>query len=85
MFVPFTGLSQLSWIPLSVQQSLLSKFTEFSELGGGGGGGGGSGHVLSRRMKDKILSHLFVLGLMVDQYTLDTSQLQKDLKIPSNK
>ena len=74
-----TGLTKLKYIPEPLQCKLLERFTEQGPQGSTEWG------VVTKRMKDKILSHLFVLTLIIDQFTLDTRVLQRDLKIPSNK
>ena len=66
-----------------MHSSLLDKFTE----GGGGGKAGAKGvqHSFSSKMKDKVMSYLFAIALRISGYTLNSSVLQKDLQISSNK
>jgi len=63
-------------LPDNASQELLSKFTEKNVLKSGK-----VVHTLSTKMKDKIRLHLFVLALMVDDFTVDSLSLQKDLKL----
>ena len=74
----FEGVS----IPEEVKEQLLVKFTERQE---GMGKGGKTLHTLSHRMKDKIRLHLFVLTLIVDDFTVDCLSLQQDLKLTTTK
>ena len=37
---------------------------------------------MPKRLKDKLLSYLLVLALMIDEYYIDCSLLMKDLKMP---
>lgn len=42
-------------------------------------------YVISQRMKDKVLSHLFALLLMLDNFSVDCAELQKDFELTSSK
>ena len=42
-------------------------------------------YVISQRMKDKILSHLLVLLLILDDFSVDCTALQKDFELTSSK
>ena len=68
--------------PQIVKQQLLSTFTE-QKLGEGGGGK--VTLTLSPRMKDKILSHLLVLALILDDFMVDCSTLQHDLGLTTTR
>lgn len=74
----FEGVS----LPEEVKEQLLLKFTERQE---GMGKGGKTLHTLSHRMKDKIRLHLFVLTLIVDDFTVNCLSLQQDLKLTTTK
>ena len=68
--------------PQTVKQHLLSAFTEQKM------GEGGKAKVtltLSPRMKDKILSHLLVLALILDDFAVDCSPLQHDLGLTTTR
>lgn len=64
--------------PFEITEQLLAKFTEKQ-------GVKRTQHVLSTRMKDKIRLHLLVLCLLIDDFSVELSTLQKDLKISTNK
>lgn len=74
----FEGVS----LPVDVKEQLLMRFTERQE---GMGREGRTLHTLSQRMKDKIRLHLFVLVLMLDDFTVDCLPLQQDLKLTTTK
>ena len=74
----FDGVS----VPVDVKEQLLTNFTERQE---GMGKAGKTLHTLSRRMKDKIRLHLFVLTLILDDFTVDCRALQQDLKLTTTK
>ena len=67
--------------PPGVREPLLMKFAEKKE----GEESRQPSYVLSHRMKDKILSHLFVLVLIIDDFVVDCGTLQKDLKLTTSK
>lgn len=67
--------------PPGVKDQLLMKFAERK----GAEEGHQSSYVLSSRMKDKILSHLFVLVLIIDDFVVDCATLQQDLKLTTSK
>lgn len=75
----FLGLTKLSYVPDSIKSQLLHDYTEQGPRSTGTTG------ILSKRMKDKILSSLLVLGLIINGYSFDTTVLQRDLKIQSTK
>ena len=60
-------------------EQLLTKFTEKQE------GVKKTHYSLPVRMKDKIRLHLLVLCLFLDDFTVECSVLQKDLKVTTNK
>ena len=68
--------------PPDVNKELLCKFTECQV---GGGRDGKDAFILSARMKDKIRLHLFVLTLILDDFTVDCVSLQQDLKLTTAK
>ena len=68
--------------PLGVKDQLLMKFAERKAAGGESHQ---PAYVLSNRMKDKILSHLFVLVLVIDDFVVDCATLQLDLKLTTSK
>lgn len=83
-FKYFLGLQRCEGIPHFMHSSLLDKFTE----GGGGGARGGakgSQHSFTQKMKDKVMSYLFAIALRVSGYSLNSTTLQRDLQISSNK
>ncbi len=82
MCVLGAGLGLLTGIPppTVVRDQLMAKFTERKEMEEGG-----VTPILSRRMKDKILSHLLVLVLFIDDFSVDCSALQEDLKLTTAK
>ena len=69
------GLSSLE-PPALVKDQLLTKFAERQ---------GEGSHVLTPRMKDKVLSHLFVLALIIDDFSVDCTALQRDLRLTTAK
>lgn len=66
--------------PPLIKEQLLAKFAERREDERGTITFG-----LPQRMKEKILSHLLVLALVLDDFTVESLPLQKDLRITSNK
>lgn len=64
--------------PTEVQQQLMSRYVE-------GGGSSGGTRSFSPRMRDKVLLHLFVLTLFLDDFSISCHSLQRDLKLTSNK
>ncbi len=78
----YVGLGMLTGVPppTLVKDKLLAKFTERREEGGGR-----FSSILSRRMKDKILSHLCVLALFIDNFSVDCTTLQQDLRLSTSK
>ena len=80
----FLGLQRCDGIPHFMHSSLLDKFTE----GGGGGARGGakgSQHSFTQKMKDKVMLYLFAIALRVSGYSLNSTTLQRDPQISSNK
>ena len=73
------GLSKLWYVPDLIKSKLVKQYTEQGPSCPSGTG------VLSNRMKDKILSSLLILGLMINGYSFYTKTLQQDLKIQSTK
>lgn len=71
----FEGVSP----PSEVLEQLLGKFAESRE------GAKKMTYSLPVRMKDKIRLHLLVLCLIIDDFSVEGSVLQKDLKITTNK
>lgn len=71
----FTGASP----PSEVLECLLGKFTEKQTETKK------PQYCIPMRMKDKIRLHLLVLCLIIDDFTVHCSVLQKDLKITTNK
>ena len=67
--------------PPGVKDQLLMKFAERK----GAEESHQRSYVLSSRMKDKILSHLFVLVLIIDDFVVDCATLQQDLKLTTSK
>ena len=67
-----------------MHSSLLDKFTE-GGAGGARGGAKGSQHSFTQKMKDKVMSYLFAIALRVSGYSLNSTTLQRDLQISSNK
>ena len=65
--------------PPEVLSQLLEKFAESRE------GPRRTQYLLPVRMKDKIRLHLLVLCLILDDFSVECSVLQKDLKITTNK
>ncbi|ESO90028.1 hypothetical protein LOTGIDRAFT_175837 [Lottia gigantea] len=63
--------------PDILKQSLLNNFTLKIE----GDGKKRASRCMSVRMKDKIILHILVLCLIVDNFTLEYSDILKDLKI----
>ena len=72
----FVGLSKFDNIPHELKPMLLEKFTEQ---------GANNARSFNARMKDKLLSYLFVLVLMVNNYSLTTDSLQNDISIQAFK
>ena len=68
--------------PLEVKANLLEKF---SEAVGDASSSRQGKRKISRKMKDKILLHLLVLTLILDDFSVDCSVLQQDLKLTTKK
>lgn len=66
--------------PMLVKEQLLLKFVDSQ-----GEWRGRPVYSLSPRTRDKALSHLFVLALILDDFSLDCTTLQQDLHIPTQK
>ena len=66
-----------------MKQHLLDRFSEPS--GAPRKAGAKVPRRLSSKMKDKILLHLFVLCLILDDFRVDCSALQQDLKLTTRK
>ena len=66
--------------PADVKTNLLEKFSDASSKQGRG-----QQRKISRKMKDKILLHLLVLTLILDDFSVDCSVLQQDLKLTTKK
>lgn len=65
--------------PAEVMEHLLNNFTEKLTRAKK------PQYSIPARMKDKIRLHLFVLCLIIDDFSVKCSVLQKDLKITTNK
>ncbi len=63
-------------LPDNVREELLEKFTERQQTRGRK-----FIQSLSARMKDKIRLHLFVLALILDDFTVQCLSLQQDLTL----
>lgn len=73
--VQFEGITP----PAEVLEQLLTKFTDKQE------GVKKTQYSLPMQMKDKIRLHLLVLCLFLDDFTVECSVLQKDLRVTTNK
>ena len=71
--------------PQDVKQNLLLKFSEALPTAGSVAKGKTQRRKITNKMKDKILLHLLVLTLIVDDFSVDCSDLQKDLKLTTKK
>jgi DNA-directed RNA polymerase I subunit RPA49 len=70
--------------PADVKANLLEKFSE-AVTDASSKQGKGQRRKISRKMKDKILLHLLVLTLILDDFSVDCSVLQQDLKLTTKK
>jgi len=72
------GLTASDWrkkeplpgIPSVIKERLLSMFSVEKE----------SSRAVSKRLKDKLVSYILVLALMIDEFSLDCSVIMRDLK-----
>ena len=49
------------------------------------GGDSRTDYVLPSRMKDKLLCHILLLALFIDNFSFDITVLQKDLQIDNTR
>ncbi|XP_065883791.1 DNA-directed RNA polymerase I subunit RPA49-like [Dysidea avara] len=75
--------TDLAGIPDVVQHMILSRFTMSSA--GQDGGDSRTDYVLPSRMKDKLLCHILLLALFIDNFSFDITVLQKDLQIDNTR
>lgn len=81
----YTGL-QISGevLPPDVEKHFLERFSEISP-DAPREDGKPMQRRLSNKMKDKVLLHLLVLTLILDEFHVDCSTLQRDLKVTTRK
>jgi len=77
--------TDLAWIPDVVQPMILSRFTMSTPLTGQHGRDSNTDYVMPSRMKDKLLCHILLLALFVDNFSFDITVLQKDLQIDNTR
>ena len=82
---PYVGLRLSGEVPPpDVEKHFLEKFSELSP-----NTPRKAGQLVQRRlsskMKDKVLLHLLVLTLILDDFSVDCSTLQQDLKVTTKK
>ena len=70
--------------PPNVKKNLLDKFSELLPADSQTPGRR-VGRRLTNKMKDKILLHLLVLTLILDDFSVNCSSLQQDLKVTTKK
>ena len=81
-----TGLKLSGVTPqLDIKKNLLEKFSEISSDPPRRSHGDQIQRRLTNKMRDKILLHLLVLTLIVDDFSVDCSILQCDLKVTTKK
>lgn len=69
-------------MPDIVQQMILSRFT-MSNIPTGSDGH--TTHVVPDRLKDKLLCHILLLVLFINNFSFDVTTLQKDLQLDSTR
>lgn len=62
----------LPGVPAGIKEKLLSSFSLKK----------GKTRAIPKRLKDKLVSYILVLALMVDEFSLDFAVIMKDLKMP---
>ena len=70
--------------PADVKANLLEKFSE-AVTDASSKQGKSQRRKITRKMRDKILLHLLVLTLILDDFSVDCSVLQQDLKLTTKK
>jgi len=69
-------------MPDVIQQMVLTRFTMSSAPTTPDGD---MTYVIPDRLKDKLLCHILLLALFIDNFSLDIATLQKDLKLDSTR
>ena len=82
MFFSWSFSTDFTGVPDVVQQMILSRFTMSSVPTAGDKG---VTHVMPDRLRDKLLCHILLLALFIDDFSFDVTVLQKDLQLDSTR
>jgi len=77
--------TDLAGIPDVVQPMILSRFTMPTSSTGQRGRESNTDYVMPSRMRDKLLCHILLLALFIDNFSFEITVLQKDLQIDNTR
>lgn len=82
MFFSLSFSTDFTGVPDVVQQMILSRFTMSSVPTVADKG---ARHVMPDRLRDKLLCHILLLALFIDDFSFDVTVLQKDLQLDTTR